>query len=78
MKTDITGLLQPFIFNIIKEELARVDEAKRAPVSVSHNVVIRAVCTAAEEAIDELKKDGLISSYNSVNKIQMYQIVERK
>ena len=78
MKTDLVGLLQPFILKIIKEELVRVEEAKRAPVSASHNVVMRAVHTATEKAIEKLKDDGLISSYDNINKIPMYQIVERK
>ncbi len=78
MKTDISGLLQPFIYDIIKDELARVEEMHRAPVSASHNVVIGAVQTAAEEAIEQLKADGLITSYENINKIPMYQIVERK
>lgn len=78
MKTDISGLLQPFIYNIIKDELAKAEEMHRAPVSASHHVVIRAVHAAAQEAIEQLKADGLITSYDNINKVPMYQIVERK
>lgn len=78
MKTDISGLLQPFIYDIIKDELARVEEMHRAQVSASHKVVIGAVQTAAQEAIEQLKADGLITSYENINKVPMYQIVERK
>ena len=78
MKTDISGLLQPFIYKIIKNELAKVEEMHHAPVSRSHHVVIGAVQAAAQKAIEQLKADGLITSYENINKVPMYQIVERK
>lgn len=78
MKTDLSGLLQPFIYNLIKDEFIKTAEAHRAPVCASHNAVMKAVNSAVEKAIEQLTADGLITSYENINRIPMYQIVERK
>lgn len=71
-------LLQPYIYNLIQEEIERMKESGRSPVVASHNVIMCAVNDAARQTLKELEADGLISSYENVNKIPMYKLVERK
>lgn len=78
MKISLSSFLQPFIYNIIQEEIKNAENSHRAPMLASHNALMKIVHTATEDAINRLKEDGLIISYNNINKMPMYQIVKRK
>jgi len=71
-------LLQPYIYSIIKGEIERMEKSNRAPVVASHNAIMGAVNEATRLTLKELEADGLITSYENVNKMPMYKIVERK
>ncbi len=71
-------LLQPYIYSLIQKEIERMRKSNRSPVVASHNVIMLAVNEAARQTLKELEADGLITSYENVNKIPMYRLVERK
>lgn len=48
-------------------------DSHRAPVVASEQAIYRKVHEDMAEALAALKADGIIKSYENVNKIQMYQ-----
>lgn len=70
--------LQPFLYNVIKDELKRVEDAHVAPVFASKRVIMNAVQKEVDSALQALKEDGLITESMNVNHIPLYRLTERK
>ncbi len=74
----MTNLFQPYIYNIIKEELQRVKESHTVPVVASHRVILERIHKDINQAIELLITDGLITRSMNINQIPLYGISERK
>ena len=67
------NIFQPYLYALIKEECQRMKDSHRVPVVASEQAIYRKVHEDVAEALTALKADGIIKSYENVNKIQMYQ-----
>lgn len=70
--------LKTYIYGLIKNELKRVEEEKKAPVVATHRAIIDQLVCDANEAITCLKADGLINENISLNRMPLYSLTSAK
>lgn len=70
--------LKAYIFGLIKTELKRVEEEKKAPIVATHRAIMDQLVSDANEAINCLKADGLINENISLNRMPLYSLTTAK
>ena len=70
--------LKTYIYGLIKSELKRVEEEKKAPVVATHRAIMDQLISDANEAINCLKADGLVNESISLNRMPLYSLTTAK
>lgn len=74
----MTNFFQPYIYELIKDEIKRVQDAHKAPAVASKRAIMLTINRDIDEAIESLKADGLITQSMNINHIPLYKLTERK
>ena len=73
----MADFFQPYIYELIKEEIKRVQDAHVAPVVAPKQAIMAVICKDFDEAIASLVEDGLITQSMNINHIPLYKLAER-
>lgn len=74
IKSKPMDLLQPYIYNIIRDECSKAESSQKSPKIASENAIWARLSSDVRTALSELEADGLVVSYENVNKIKMYSL----
>lgn len=73
----MADFFQPYIYELIKEEIKRVQDAHIAPAVATKQAIMAVVYKDIDEAIESLVADGLITKSMNINHIPLYKLAER-
>lgn len=71
-------MLQPYIYEIIKTETQKLEDAHKGPLFITDRKVLDQIKKDLDETINELVEDGLLVKSENINGIPLYKIKERK
>ena len=72
------GSLQPYVLDLLKKELAKVEESLHEPIVVSELKLLSLVREEVLLSLKSLEDDGIIEKHETISSSPIYSLHKRK